>query len=185
MHPMVLKLDISGLPVKWISWEAAATAYARGRVKWEAGTETFKVRGGIRAGQQSVMEINSIIAVADRNRHFSAVPRLTNEALFLRDNYSCLYCGKQFSPRRLSLDHIYPQSLGGKTIWTNASTACVPCNQRKGCKTLEQSGMKLLAVPFVPNLAESLILKNRNVLADQGAFLAAFGSNRPAPRKGH
>ncbi len=185
MHPMVLKLDVSGLPVKWITWETAATAYARGRVKWEAGSETFTVRGGTRGGQQSIIEINSIIAVADRNRHFSAVPRLTNEALFARDHHTCLYCGKQFPPRRLSLDHIRPVAMQGETVWTNAATACVPCNQRKGCKSLEAAGMKLLAVPFVPNLAESLILKNRNVLADQSAFLAAFGSNRPAPRKAH
>lgn len=34
--------------------------------------------------------------------------------------------------------------------------------------------MKLLAVPYTPNLAEYLILQNRRILADQMEFLLAF-----------
>jgi len=33
--------------------------------------------------------------------------------------------------------------------------------------------MPLLAVPFVPNYAEYLVLSNRRILADQMAFLKA------------
>jgi hypothetical protein len=36
--------------------------------------------------------------------------------------------------------------------------------------------MKLLAVPYVPNVAEYLILSNRRILADQMEFLEPFTS---------
>jgi len=38
--------------------------------------------------------------------------------------------------------------------------------------------MKLLAVPYTPNLAEYLILSNRRILSDQMAFLTAFASQK-------
>jgi hypothetical protein len=37
--------------------------------------------------------------------------------------------------------------------------------------TLDQSGMTLLAVPFVPSRIEYLILRGRTILADQMDFL--------------
>ena len=38
--------------------------------------------------------------------------------------------------------------------------------------------MKLLAVPYTPNLAEYLILQNRKILADQMEFLKAFARKK-------
>ena len=40
--------------------------------------------------------------------------------------------------------------------------------------TLEESGMKLLFVPYVPSHAERLILANRNIIADQMEYLKNF-----------
>jgi 5-methylcytosine-specific restriction endonuclease McrA len=31
-----------------------------------------------------------------------------------------------------TLDHVVPSSHGGKSEWTNATTACGPCNANKG-----------------------------------------------------
>jgi hypothetical protein len=50
-------------------------------------------------------------------------------------------------------------------------TACRRCNAHKGNQLLDQANMKLLAVPYVPNVAEYLVLRNRNILGDQMAFL--------------
>ena len=44
--------------------------------------------------------------------------------------------------------------------------------------------MKLLAVPFTPNLAEYLILQNRRILADQMDFLRTF-ARRARDARGH
>lgn len=32
--------------------------------------------------------------------------------VFLRDEYSCVYCGQKFSPNELTLDHVIPQAMG-------------------------------------------------------------------------
>lgn len=43
--------------------------------------------------------------------------------------------------------------------------------QRRRARLACLSGLKLIAVPYVPNQAEGLILANRRILADQTAFL--------------
>lgn len=183
MIPSILKLDTGGLPVAWITWKTAVTLYARHRVCWETGQERFVIRGGLNSatGERSQFEIGSIIAVADRSKRFTrGVPLLTNRTLFQRDRNLCLYCGKQYSTSQLTRDHIHPVSRGGLTVWENCVTACRHCNQRKDDRTPEEANMKLLAVPYIPNLAEYLILSNRRILADQMDFLQAFSRKMEA-----
>jgi hypothetical protein len=183
MIPSILKLDTGGLPVAWINWKTAVTLYARNRVCWEAGEERFVVRGGISAmtGRRSEVHIGSIIAVADRSRRFlHGVPMLSNRTLFQRDRNLCLYCGRQFPTSLLTRDHVVPGSRGGENVWENCVTACRGCNQRKDDRTPEEAGMKLLAVPYTPNLAEYLILSNRRILADQMGFLLTFARKQAA-----
>jgi len=174
--PAILKVDAGGMPVSWIPWQTAVVLYARDRVRWEAGAARFRIRGGINAatGRRSEIEIGSIIAVADRSRrHLRGVPLLTNRTLFQRDRHLCMYCGAQFSAHQLTRDHVIPASRGGRSVWENCVTACRTCNQRKDDRTPEEADMKLLAVPYIPNLAEYLILSNRRILADQMEFLLA------------
>ena len=157
------------------------TLYARDRVRWEAGAERFRILGGIcaRTGHRSSFEIGSIIAVADRSRKFSTgIPLLTNRTLFQRDRNLCLYCGQQFPPSQLTRDHVLPASRGGDSVWENCVTACEKCNHRKADRTPEEANMKLLAVPYTPNLAEYLILSNRRILADQMEFLLHFAAKK-------
>ena len=73
--PSILKLDSGGLPVSWITWQTAATLYARERVVWEAGEERFSLPGGTfaRTGLQSQPRIGSIDTVADRATRFTRV----------------------------------------------------------------------------------------------------------------
>ena len=54
--------------------------------------------------------------------------------LLQRDKFRCIYCGA--SPITdetiaLRIDHIYPESLGGKSIAGNLVTACYRCNAEK------------------------------------------------------
>ena len=96
---------------------------------------------------------------------------LTNKTLFARDRHTCAFCGNHFFEKNLSRDHIHPVSRGGRDVWTNVVTACIPCNLRKGDKYLSQAGMELLYVPYEPNHYENLILLNRNILQDQMDYL--------------
>ena len=91
--------------------------------------------------------------------------------LFRRDQNLCLYCGNIFSESELTRDHVLARSRGGHDIWMNVATACRKCNQRKGQRSPEEASMPLLAVPFVPNQMEYMVLANRNILTNQMDFL--------------
>ena len=171
----VLALDISGVPRTWVTHNEAISYQAKGLVAWSLGDVIARYNGGFRKdGSRSYLETPSIIAISghgfDFKKHNKVV--LTNTTLFARDRHVCAYCGKHFVSRHdLSRDHIMPRFLGGADEWMNVVTACIDCNQKKGCKTLKQSGMELRYVPYEPNHYESLILQNRNILADQMEYL--------------
>ena len=74
---------------------------------------------------------------------------LSRHNVLRRDNYSCQYCG---SPKNLTLDHLMPRSRGGETDWLNLVTACMHCNTRKGNRTPEEAGLRLLRKPIKPSL---------------------------------
>ena len=58
--------------------------------------------------------------------------RLSKRNVFLRDEYTCQYCGEEINESSATLDHVHPVSQGGKTTWENSTTACKPCNYKKG-----------------------------------------------------
>lgn len=175
MPPLILQLNIAGQPVTWLTVEDAATHYCKGLVAWELGDTAFILRGGISrlSGRRSQLALTSMIAIHGRvlASDMLTAPRLTRRALFRRDGNLCLYCGQSFTDGNLTIDHVLPQCQGGETTFKNCVAACKSCNGFKGGRTPEQAGMKLLAVPFVPNKAEHLFLLNRTILSDQMAFL--------------
>jgi 5-methylcytosine-specific restriction endonuclease McrA len=179
--PLILRLDVTGQPVKWIPWQEAVCIYARDRVAWTAGENVFPLYGGQSrlTGERSLIEVNSIIAVKGeyRRKHLYASPPLTNRELFRRDLHTCLYCGREYRESQLTRDHVRPVSRGGQDRWRNVVTACKRCNARKGSRTPEEAHMPLLAIPYVPNLAEYLVLRNRRILGDQMEFLKMQFSN--------
>jgi 5-methylcytosine-specific restriction endonuclease McrA len=76
--------------------------------------------------------------------------KFNRKTLYRRDGFRCAYCGNKFSSEDLSIDHIVPRSRGGQTTWLNCTTSCTPCNMRKGSRTLEEAGLKLLIPPSKP-----------------------------------
>lgn len=71
--------------------------------------------------------------------------------VFLRDGHRCQFCGKKYGSHNLSLDHVIPRSRGGLMNWENIVTACLKCNVRKGGRTPQEAGMKLLQPPKKPH----------------------------------
>ena len=66
-----------------------------------------------------------------------------------RDGHKCAYCGRADLP--LTLDHVIPRSKGGDDSWENLVAACLPCNNRKGDRTPEESHLKLKVKPYTPS----------------------------------
>lgn len=173
----LLSLDAHGRVLDWINWQDATCLYARNAVAWTLGDPCLRVHGGTcrKTGEQSIIELHPIVASRGhaRAQALSPTPTLTNTALFARDAQLCMYCGHEYSRPHLTRDHVLPLSKGGRDTWENVVTACFQCNSRKSNRTPQQANMPLLAVPYRPSWIEHLILSNRNILADQMAFLKA------------
>jgi 5-methylcytosine-specific restriction endonuclease McrA len=96
------------------------------------------------------LQIPRIVRLVRYDRvHHSAV-RFNRRSIFLRDEHRCQYCGQTRPTSQLSLDHVVPRSLGGKTTWENIVTCCLPCNGKKGGRTPQQASMQLLSQPRRP-----------------------------------
>ena len=145
---------------------------------WEAGEQAITIRGGFsrETGQRTLFDMSPIIAVNDRSRIWESggVFALTRRRLYDRDRGLCLYCGHQLSESSMTMDHLKPRARRGGHHWKNVVSACRSCNQKKGCRTPDEAGMPLLAVPYAPNVAEMLVLSGRHVLTDQMDYLERF-----------
>jgi hypothetical protein len=56
----------------------------------------------------------------------------SRKLIFIRDNFTCQYCGRELSLSQCTIDHVIPKSKGGDWSWENLVTACPRCNQSKG-----------------------------------------------------
>jgi 5-methylcytosine-specific restriction endonuclease McrA len=61
-----------------------------------------------------------------------------------------MYCGDTPGTEELTIDHILPKSMGGKTSWENCVLACVKCNSYKANRTPEQARMKFYRPDYKP-----------------------------------
>ena len=77
--------------------------------------------------------------------------KLTRHEVFRRDEYTCQYCGRH--TKQLTLDHVVPRYKGGRHIWENVVSACIPCNNRKAGRTPQEAGMRLIRQPSTPHIS--------------------------------
>lgn len=171
----ILTVDRAYTPDRWISAQDALRCFARGIVQDSFGDTVMVLHGGVngKTGKVSTLEVGSILVI-DTGNHFVTdfgYAPLDRERLFQRDQHICAYCGGSFREKFLTIEHVVPRGQGGQDRWENVVTACFDCNQRKACRTPQQARMELLYLPYKPNRFESLILENRNILADQMEFL--------------
>ncbi|MFZ8923935.1 MAG: HNH endonuclease [Candidatus Puniceispirillaceae bacterium] len=145
---LVLNADFRPLnyfPLSLWSWQDAIKAVCLDRV-----TIISEYEQSI-SSPTTVINLPSVIALKEyvpQNRN----PAFTRFNVFLRDRFSCQYCGNGFSASDLTFDHVVPRSKGGRTNWTNVVAACSPCNLRKGNKLPGQCNMHPLLRPSAPNM---------------------------------
>jgi len=94
---------------------------------------------------------------------YDRLPRQTvkfnRRNIYARDRNRCQYCGKRFPTTELSLDHVIPRSMGGKTTWENVACCCIACNVRKGGRTPAQAHMRLIVKPTKPKRSPVIQLR--------------------------
>lgn len=145
MRCLVLNLDYQFLGV--CDWQSAVSAvYSEKAVVLEeydkevhSVSTTMKIPAVIRLKRyvRVVFERISYVSYTKRNVH-------------LRDNYQCQYCGVKCGQKNTTIDHVIPESKGGKNSWDNTVTACKACNYSKDDRTLAESGLKLMRIPARP-----------------------------------
>jgi 5-methylcytosine-specific restriction endonuclease McrA len=99
-------------------------------------------------------------------------PKLTLKNLRDRDKDTCIYTGKKLKPSEMSIEHVKPESLGGKTIWENVALAHRDVNSKRGNLPLEKVGLKLRYQPFAPRPAKpSELIQNKHKYPEWDLFL--------------
>lgn len=138
-------------PLQLMSWERAVHLFFLDKVEV---LEDYDQK--IRSPSFS-MGIPAVVISKHYIKNQKQITRFSRMNIFLRDNFTCLYCGHQFAKSFLTLDHVVPKSKGGGKTWNNIVTACKDCNRIKGDKTPSEAKMPLVKLPRVPNIKEYII----------------------------
>jgi 5-methylcytosine-specific restriction endonuclease McrA len=136
----VLVLNASYEPLNITTWRRALVMVLKGKAEGLEHDSSRWIRG------------DTMLPTVIRLRQYVRVPYkqlpLTRRNLFHRDGHRCQYCGS--SADQLSIDHVVPRSRGGLDTWENVTTACLPCNVRKGNRTPREASMPLMGKPHRP-----------------------------------
>jgi len=143
MQKRVLVLNANFEPINVCSTKRAICLILTGKASL-----VLNGRGEIRTTRNAYPR-PSIIRLEKMIRRPRPSIRLTKREILRRDNFVCQYCGS--TGIHLTIDHVYPRHSGGEHSWENLVAACSACNHRKGSRTLDQSGMKLLRTPTEPS----------------------------------
>ncbi len=140
-----LLLNSSYEPMRIVSWQKALILWFQDKVEILEYHAIFARSARTSYQMPSVLRLKSYV----RPRSAGAV-RFCRENVYIRDNYTCQYCGYRLTPKNLTLDHVVPASKNGKKIWTNVVSACRQCNQRKANRTPQTANMPLITEPKMP-----------------------------------
>jgi 5-methylcytosine-specific restriction endonuclease McrA len=145
LQTLVLNADMQPLswgPLSVWSWQDALVAVLQDRVNRIVDYE-IEARSSSRS-----FRIPSVVAL--KRFHKRRKVAFTRYHVFLRDRFSCQYCGKTMPAKDLTFDHVVPRCRGGVSSWSNVVTCCQKDNLAKGSRSLRESGMRLLCVPAEP-----------------------------------
>ncbi|MFQ5651924.1 MAG: HNH endonuclease [bacterium] len=135
MYTHVLVLNASYEPIHICDVQRAIILIVKGVARSEQNTPHVMRSPSIAFPVPAVIRLVHYVKIPYRKKAYS------KSHIFLRDNHTCQYCGAVDAPNRLTLDHILPQSRGGKTVWENLVTCCRKCNSKKGDRTPREADM--------------------------------------------
>ena len=129
MDTLLLNADASPvtmLPLSVISWQDSIRYIVLDKVNvlewhddWIVRSATWETR------------VPAVIMLKEyyKKNHYIRYSKMN---VFLRDMFECQYCGVTVNKRTATLDHVLPQSHGGRSTWENSTTSCSHCNSTKG-----------------------------------------------------
>lgn len=142
---LVLNADfrpLSYYPLSLWSWQDAIKAVFLDRVNIVSEYPNTVRSPSFEMRLPSVVSLKTYIKTS-RN------PAFTRFNVFLRDRFTCQYCGTRDD---LTFDHVTPRSRGGSTTWENVVAACSVCNLRKADRMPAEVNMFPATHPFQPTV---------------------------------
>ncbi len=157
MHTLLLNADatpVSFLPISSIMWQEAIKFVYVGAAESLHTYDDWYVH----SPSTTILVPSVIILKKQIKVRRSWVARDTGgpqkHLVYLRDMYICQYCNVQFPRSNLTIDHVLPKFYGGRTNWSNVTTACEQCNCRRGHDVSIQPSIK----PYRPTYSQ--LIKN-------------------------
>lgn len=158
-------LPLSVLPLSTVNWQTAIKLMCLDKIYVLEHYPNWVVRS-----EKLVMRVPSV-CVSKEYFSFKRAVKFSRQNLFLRDMYTCQYCGDAFPYDGLTIDHVIPRSSGGKTTFDNCVAACHECNHRKGSKL-----QRPLRMPFKPDYYSLLnAWKSRKIHVAERGWLKYLG----------
>jgi len=146
MNSRVLVLNASFEPINVCTARRAVVLVLKGVALAEESSSTWLHSSRFSMPTPSVIRLREYIHIPFERKS------LSRKNILLRDHNTCQYCARVFAPQDLTLDHIVPRSRGGDSTWDNLVASCRSCNNRKGDRSLEDAGLRLLKRPQAYNL---------------------------------
>ena len=137
LHQPVLVLNASYEPINVCAARRAVVLILKGLASAEE-----LVAANIHSFNRTV-PLPSVIRLLEYRRIPQQTRALSRKNILMRDRHTCQYCHRILPAGELTLDHVIPRSRAGGSSWENLVACCHPCNNRKGNRTPEESGMKL------------------------------------------
>lgn len=144
MESSVLVLNQNYEPLNVCNARRAFILLHRGKA------EVLEHGSGAMRSPTAVFPLPSVIRLVYLVKRPRPQMRLSRREVFMRDRYTCQYCGRQ--TRELTLDHVFPRHRGGRHTWENLVAACKACNHRKAGRTPTEARMKLACLPARPHV---------------------------------
>ena len=161
----VLVLNLNYVPVNVCTVRRAIVLVAKGKAELlEQREDATRIRT-----YNTALDSPSIIRLVYLVKRPFAPRRLSKKEVFLRDHYTCQYCGKR--SQQLTLDHVVPRRQRGPHTWDNVVAACGRCNLDKAGRTPEEANMKLRRLPTAPQPNPYRILENRTILEEWKQYI--------------
>ena len=159
----VLVLNLNYVPINISTARRAIILVGKGKA------ELLEQRDGhVRTVSQNV-DVPSIIRLSYLVKRPFVPSKLSKKEIFLRDQYTCQYCG--IKSTELTLDHVIPRRQKGAHTWENVVAACSKCNLKKAGFTPEEAKMRLLREPKIPQPNPYRMLQERTILDEWKPYL--------------